>query len=75
MYFPKDMTSQYFLLDTYIGYFIQALPICLFVGIIYWFIKLKKDKTTTVSQKIFSCIFCLLYYGSYLFNYWPWFNE
>lgn len=57
MYFPKDMTSQYFFFDTYIGYFIQALPICLFVGIIYWFIKLKKDKTTTVNQKIFSCIF------------------
>lgn len=57
MYFPKDMTFQYFFFDTYIGYFIQALPICLFVGIIYWFIKLKKDKTTTVSQKIFSCIF------------------
>lgn len=35
MYFPKDMTSQYFFLDTYMGYFIQALPICLFVGIIY----------------------------------------
>lgn len=47
------MTFQYFFFNTYIGYFIQALPICLFVGIIYWFIKLKKDKTTTVSKKYF----------------------
>ena len=57
MYFPENMTFQYFFFDTYIGYFIQALPISLFVGIIYWLIRFKNDKTTNVSQKIFSCIF------------------
>ncbi len=57
MYFPENMTFQYFFFDTYMGYFIQALPISLFVGIIYWFIRFKNDKTTNVSQKIFSCIF------------------
>ena len=59
MYFSKDMTFQYFFFDTYIGYFIQTLPIYLFVGIIYWFIKVKNDKTTNVSQEIFSYIFNL----------------
>ena len=57
MYFPKDMTFQYFFFDTYIGYFLQALPISLIAGIIYWFIKFKNDKKTPVSQKVFSCIF------------------
>lgn len=57
MYFPKDMTFQYFFFDTYIGYFLQALPITLLVGIIYWFIKLKNDKTIPISKKIFSCAF------------------
>lgn len=57
MYFPKDMTFQYFFFDTYIGYFLQALPITLLVGIIYWFIKFKNNKTILISKKIFSCAF------------------
>lgn len=57
MYFPKDMTFQYFFFDTYIGYFLQALPITLLVGIIYWFIKFKNNKIIPISKKIFSCIF------------------
>jgi len=36
---------------------LQALPITLLVGIIYWFIKLKNDKTIPISKKIFSCAF------------------
>lgn len=39
------------------GYFLQALPISILVGIIYWFIKLKKDKETSMSKKVFSCLF------------------
>lgn len=35
MYFPDDMTFQYFFFDTYPGYFLQALPIALCAGIIY----------------------------------------
>ena len=57
MYFPKDMTFQYFFFDTYIGYFLQALPIALIVSIIYGFIKFRNDKTTPTSKKIFFCIF------------------
>ena len=51
MYFPNDMTFQYFFFDTYIGYFMQALPISLIVGVIYYFIKLKNDKTMSISKK------------------------
>ena len=35
MYFPSNMTFQYFFFDTYPGYFLQALPIALIAGIIY----------------------------------------
>ena len=57
MYFPKDMTFQYFFFDTYIGYFLQALPIALIVSAIYGFIRFRADKATPVSKKLFSCIF------------------
>lgn len=39
------------------GYFLQVLPISILVGIIYWFIKLKKDKETSMSKKVFFCLF------------------
>lgn len=57
MYFPDDMTFQYFFFNTYIGYFLQALPIALAVGAIYGFIRFRKDKETPMSRKLFSCAF------------------
>ncbi len=57
MYFPKDMTFQYFFFDTYIGYFLQALPFALVVSIIYGIIKFKNKKDIPVGKKIFSCVF------------------
>lgn len=57
MYFPKDMNFQYFFFNTYIGYFLQALPPALIVSIIYGLIKFKNDKRTQTRKKIFSCIF------------------
>lgn len=57
MYFPSDMNFQYLFFDTYIGYFMQTLPISLIVGVIYYFIRLKKDKTMSISKKIFTCLF------------------
>ena len=57
MYFPEDMTFQYFFFDTYIGYFLQALPIALIVSVVYGFIRFKKDKNTRLASKLFSCAF------------------
>ena len=57
MYFPKDMTFQYFFFDTYFGYFFQALPIALILSIIYGFCKFRKDHSTPLNQKLFSCLF------------------
>lgn len=57
MYFPKDMNFQYFFFDTYIGYFLQALPVALAVGAIYGMIRFGKDRETPVSRKLFSCVF------------------
>ena len=57
MYFPEDMNFQYFFFDTYIGYFLQALPIALVVGAIYGIIRYRADKETPISRKLFSCAF------------------
>lgn len=51
------MTFQYFFFDTYIGYFLQALPIALVVSAIYGFIKFRKDKGTNIYREIFSCVY------------------
>ena len=57
MYFPDDMTFQYFFFDTYIGYFLQALPIAMIVSTIYGFVRFKTDMETPISRKLFSCAF------------------
>lgn len=57
MYFPENMNFQYFFFDTYIGYFLQTLPIALIVGAIYGIIRFRKDNETPVSRKVFSCVF------------------
>ena len=51
------MNFQYFFFDTYIGYFLQALPIALVVGAIYGIIRFRADKETPISRKLFSCAF------------------
>lgn len=45
MYFPSDMNFQYFFFDTYIGYFLQALPISLIVSVLYGIIKVRLCST------------------------------
>lgn len=57
MYFPADMTFQYFFFSTYIGYFLQALPIALLVGALYGCIRFRRDAETPLSRKVFSCAF------------------
>ena len=57
MYFPEDMNFQYFFFDTYIGYFLQALPVALLVSAVYGIVRFKKDKETPAFRKLFSCVF------------------
>ncbi len=57
MYFPDNMTFQYFFFDTYIGYFLQTLPFALLSGMIYGIIRCRNDKKRSLGEKIFSCAF------------------
>ena len=57
MYFPEHMTFQYFFFDTYLGYFLQALPIALAVSAIYGFIRFRTDEEAPIGIKLFSCAF------------------
>lgn len=51
------MNFQYFFFDTYIGYFLQALPFASIAGAIYGIIRFRKDTETPVYRKVFSCAF------------------
>ena len=57
MYFPDNMNFQYFFFDTYIGYFLEALPFALIAGAIYGLIKFRQNRETPIGRKIFSCAF------------------
>ena len=43
MYFPDNMTWQYFFLDTYPGYFLQLLPLALLAGAVYAAVRLRRE--------------------------------
>lgn len=58
MYFPSDMNFQYFFFDTYIGYFLQALPFALFLGTLYGVIKRRKNPKLKLKEIILPCLFC-----------------
>lgn len=57
MYFPSDMNFQYFFFTTYVGYFLQVLPITLVAGIIYVLYKTKQTPKVSVAQVIMSSLF------------------
>lgn len=57
MFFPQDMTFQYFFFDTYVGYFFQVLPISLLAGFLAWLFRFRKGKGVPMAQKVFSCLF------------------
>ena len=46
MYFPDNMTWQYFFLDTYPGYFLQLLPLALLAGAVYAAVRLRREGKT-----------------------------
>lgn len=43
MYFPNNMTWQYFFFDTYPGYFLQLLPLALLAGAVYAALRLRRE--------------------------------
>ncbi|MCD8022819.1 MAG: VanZ family protein [Lachnospiraceae bacterium] len=53
----EHLPLQYYFFDTYIGYFLEALPIALVVSVIYGVVRYRKDTQTGLVQKIFSCVF------------------
>lgn len=57
MYFPSDMNFQYFFFTTYVGYFLQVLPITLVSGIIYVLYKTRQTPKASVAQIIVSSLF------------------
>jgi len=57
MYFPDDMTFQYFFFDTYPGYFLQALPFALIVGVVYGIIRHHKKADLSKGKHIWSVLF------------------
>ncbi len=61
MYFPEDMTFQYFFFDTYIGYFLQVIPVALIAGIIYFIYKLQhKNGLSTGKIAVKSLFVCYI---------------
>lgn len=57
MFFPSNMTFQYFFFDTYPGFFLQVLPSALIAGTIYGIVKFRKDKHTPKWRKLFAFFF------------------
>ncbi len=57
MYFPSNMTFQYFFFDTYPGYFLQALPIALIAGIIYATRQIRQGRRRSTGRIILPSLF------------------
>ncbi|MBQ8399294.1 MAG: VanZ family protein [Clostridia bacterium] len=51
------MTFQYFFFDTYLGYFLQVLPIALLVSTVYGLIRYRKKRALPSREKVFPCVF------------------
>lgn len=57
MYFPDDMTFQYFFFTTYPGYFLQALPIALIAGAIYFLFQARQTGGRFLGRTLLSTLF------------------
>lgn len=72
------MTFQYFFFDTYVGYFLQALPIAVIAAVGWYVARYRKDRETALSQKIWNCTFvcyltglvCLVLFLDIMGNAW-----
>lgn len=57
MFFPDNMTFQYFFFDTYPGYFLQVLPLALVASILYGLLRFGKGTRTPIGGKVMPCLF------------------
>lgn len=57
MYFPDDMTFQYFFFTTYPGYFLQALPIALIAGAIYFLFQARQTGGRFLGRTLLGTLF------------------
>ncbi len=79
MYFPKNMTFQYFFFDTYPGYFLQSLPIAVLAGILFrfiWLWKKEMPKAQKFWKSVFVCylcgLLCMLLFIDFIGVLWYW---
>ena len=57
MYFPDDMTFQYFFFDTYPGYFLQALPAALLAGALFVLLRVRRNGRETLVKSLVPALF------------------
>ncbi len=55
MHLSKDMTFQYFFFDTYIGYFLQVLPLALISGMIFSVVRYRRKGSPFLFYGLFMC--------------------
>ncbi len=51
------MSFRSFFFQTYPGFFLQALPVALTAGAVFWAVRYRKDRTAPTSQKIGASLF------------------
>lgn len=57
MYFPSDMTFQYFFFDTYLGLFLQAVPFALLGGLLFAVYQRKKRPEVSGVRRFLPALF------------------
>lgn len=57
MYFPSNMTFQYFFFDTYPGLFLQMLPIALLAGAVYVLVRTRREPRLSTGQAVLGSLF------------------
>ena len=57
MYFPEDMNFQYFFFNTYIGYFLQLIPVALIAGLACFFIRRKRKHREGTWRTLLASLF------------------
>ena len=57
MYFPDNMTFQYFFFNTYPGYFLQALPFALIAGLVFVLYRSRRERHLSPAKRFLPALF------------------